>query len=86
MVHGPQTGLRAVASSDVPYVAPADAVSERRGAAGLLLPAPPATGVLAWVRAAALTIGVPPDVLAMTDNFMVEGQTLPPHQSAPLGR
>jgi putative ABC transport system permease protein len=37
------------------------------------------------VRSAALTISVPPDVLAMTDNFMVEGQTLAPNQSAPLG-
>src|SRR5438094_129076 len=40
---------------------------------------------LPGVRSAALTISVPPDVLAMTDNFMVEGQTLPPNQSAPLG-
>jgi putative ABC transport system permease protein len=40
---------------------------------------------LPGVRSAALTISVPPKVLAMTDNFMVEGQTLPPNQSAPLG-
>ena len=40
---------------------------------------------LPGVRSAALTISVPPDVLAMTDNFIVEGQTLPPNQSAPLG-
>ena len=37
------------------------------------------------MRSAAVTISLPPDVLAMTDNFMVEGQTLPPNQSAPLG-
>src|SRR5262249_30458030 len=37
------------------------------------------------VRAAGLTISLPPDLLQMTENSMVEGQTLPPNQSAPIG-
>jgi putative ABC transport system permease protein len=40
---------------------------------------------LPGVRAAGLTISLPPYLLQMTDNFMVEGQTLPPNQSAPIG-
>ena len=40
---------------------------------------------LPGVRAAGLSISLPPDLLQMTDNFMVEGQTLPPNQSAPVG-
>jgi putative ABC transport system permease protein len=40
---------------------------------------------LPGVRAAGLTISLPPDLLAMTDNFTVEGQVIPPNQSAPLG-
>src|SRR5438094_674003 len=40
---------------------------------------------LPGVQASALTISLPPHLLAMTDNFMVEGQVLPPNQSAPLG-
>jgi putative ABC transport system permease protein len=40
---------------------------------------------LPGVRAAGLGISLPPDLLQMTDNFMVEGQTLPPNQSAPVG-
>jgi putative ABC transport system permease protein len=40
---------------------------------------------LPGVQATALTISLPPHLLAMTDNFMVEGQVLPPNQSAPLG-
>ena len=40
---------------------------------------------LPGVRAAGLTISLPPDMLQMTDNFMVEGQTLPTNQSAPVG-
>ena len=37
------------------------------------------------VRSVGLTLSLPPDVLSMTDNFMVEGQVLPANQSAPLG-
>jgi putative ABC transport system permease protein len=40
---------------------------------------------LPGVRAAALTISLPPHLVVMTDNFMVEGQVLPPNRSAPLG-
>jgi putative ABC transport system permease protein len=40
---------------------------------------------LPGVQAAGLTISLPPYLLAMTDNFMVEGQVVPPNQSAPLG-
>jgi len=40
---------------------------------------------LPGVRAAGLTISLPPHLLAMTDNFTPEGMTLPPNQSAPLG-
>src|SRR5262249_6322766 len=40
---------------------------------------------LPGVRAAGLTISLPPHLLQMTDNFMPEGMTLPPNQSAPLG-
>jgi putative ABC transport system permease protein len=40
---------------------------------------------LPGVQAAGLTISLPPHLLAMTDNFMVEGQVVPPNQSAPLG-
>jgi predicted permease len=36
------------------------------------------------VVAAGSTVSLPPDSNAMTDNFMVEGQTLPPNQSAPV--
>jgi len=41
--------------------------------------------VLPGVQAAGLTISLPPYLLAMTDNFMVEGQVVPPNQSVPLG-
>src|SRR5262249_21298423 len=37
------------------------------------------------VRSTALTISLPPNTLQATDNFMVEGQVLPPNQSAPVG-
>jgi len=40
---------------------------------------------LPGVRSAAVTISLPPHLLRATDNFMVEGQVLPPGQSAPLG-
>jgi len=40
---------------------------------------------LPQVRATGLTISLPPYLLQMTDNFMTEGMTLPPNQSAPLG-
>jgi len=36
------------------------------------------------VRSAGLSISLPPATLQVTDNFMVEGQTLPPNQSAPV--
>jgi putative ABC transport system permease protein len=35
------------------------------------------------VRSVGLTISLPPNLLQVTDNFMVEGQVLPPNQSAP---
>ena len=37
------------------------------------------------VRSVGLTLSLPPDLLQVTDNFMVEGQVLPPNQSAPVG-
>jgi putative ABC transport system permease protein len=40
---------------------------------------------LPGVQAAGLTISLPPYLLSMTDNFMVEGQVVPPSQSVPLG-
>jgi putative ABC transport system permease protein len=40
---------------------------------------------LPGVRAAGLTVSLPPHLLSMTDNFMTEGMTLPPNQAAPLG-
>jgi len=40
---------------------------------------------LPGAQAAALAISLPPQELAMTDNFMVEGQVLPPNQGAPVG-
>jgi predicted permease len=40
---------------------------------------------LPGVQSAGLTISLPPHLLSMTDNFMIEGQVLPPNQSAPLG-
>jgi predicted permease len=40
---------------------------------------------LPGVRAAGLTVSLPPNLLQVTDNFMVEGQVVPPNQSAPVG-
>jgi putative ABC transport system permease protein len=40
---------------------------------------------LPGVRSAGLNVSLPPNRLSMTDNFMIEGQTLPPNTSAPLG-
>jgi putative ABC transport system permease protein len=40
---------------------------------------------LPGVRSVGLTISLPPNLLQVTDNFMVEGQVLPPNQSAPVG-
>jgi putative ABC transport system permease protein len=40
---------------------------------------------LPGVRSASLAISLPPNLLQITDNFMVEGQVLPPNQSAPVG-
>ena len=37
------------------------------------------------VRAAGLTVSLPPHLLSMTDNFTPEGMTLAPNESAPLG-
>ena len=37
------------------------------------------------VRAAGLTVSLPPHLLSMTDTFTPEGMTLPPNESAPLG-
>jgi putative ABC transport system permease protein len=37
------------------------------------------------VRSVGLAISLPPNLLQVTDNFMVEGQVLPPNQSAPVG-
>src|SRR5262245_33670039 len=54
----------------------------RRGFFTRLLPRLEA---LPGVQAAGLTISLPPYLLAMTDNFMVEGQVVPQNQSAPLG-
>ncbi len=36
------------------------------------------------VQSVGYAVSLPPDLLSMTDNFMVEGQTLPPNQSAPV--
>jgi putative ABC transport system permease protein len=36
------------------------------------------------VRSVAYSTSVPPSLLSMTDNFIAEGQTLPPNQSAPV--
>jgi putative ABC transport system permease protein len=36
------------------------------------------------VQSVGSSVSLPPDQNAMTDNFMVEGQTLPPNQSAPV--
>ena len=40
---------------------------------------------LPGVRSAALSLSLPPNLLQVTDNFMVEGQVLPPNQGAPVG-
>src|ERR1051326_3556291 len=40
---------------------------------------------LPGVRSAGLNVSLPPNRLSMTDNFMIEGQTLPANTSAPLG-
>jgi len=40
---------------------------------------------LPGVRAAGLTVSLPPHLLSMTDNFTPEGMTLPPNTAAPLG-
>jgi putative ABC transport system permease protein len=40
---------------------------------------------LPGVRSAGLNVSLPPNRLSMTDNFTIEGQTLPPNTSAPLG-
>lgn len=40
---------------------------------------------LPGVRGAGLTVSLPPHLLTMTDNFVVEGQSLPSNQSAPVG-
>jgi hypothetical protein len=40
---------------------------------------------LPGVTGAGLTISLPPHLLQMTDNFMPEGMTLPPNESAPVG-
>jgi putative ABC transport system permease protein len=37
------------------------------------------------VRSVGLALSLPPNLLQITDNFMVEGQVLPPNQSAPVG-
>ena len=37
------------------------------------------------VRSTGLALSLPPNLLQVTDNFMVEGQVLPPNQSAPVG-
>src|SRR5262249_30324152 len=36
------------------------------------------------VRSVGYTVSVPPDQNSMTDNFLTEGQVLPPNQSAPV--
>jgi predicted permease len=36
------------------------------------------------VQSVGYAVSLPPDLLSMTDNFMVEGQTLRPNQSAPV--
>ena len=40
---------------------------------------------LPGVRSAGLNVSLPPNRLSMTDNFMIEGQTLPANTSAPVG-
>jgi len=40
---------------------------------------------LPGVRSTGLSISLPPNLLQVTDNFMVEGQVLPPNQGAPVG-
>ncbi|HMD36746.1 MAG TPA: ABC transporter permease [Vicinamibacterales bacterium] len=40
---------------------------------------------LPGVKSAGINVSMPPNRLAMTDNFMIEGQTLPPNTSAPVG-
>jgi putative ABC transport system permease protein len=40
---------------------------------------------LPGVRSTGLAISLPPNLLEVTDNFMVEGQVLPPNQGAPVG-
>jgi putative ABC transport system permease protein len=40
---------------------------------------------LPGVRSTGLAISLPPNLLQVTDNFMVEGQVLPPNQGAPVG-
>jgi putative ABC transport system permease protein len=37
------------------------------------------------VRSVGLTVSLPPNLLQVTDNFMVDGQVLPANQSAPIG-
>ena len=79
-------GIRAVASADVPTAASADAICEwrcaaRRSSRGCWSGSKRSPGC----KPSALTISLPPYLLAMTDNFMVEGQVVPPNQSAPLG-
>jgi putative ABC transport system permease protein len=44
----------------------------------------PKLEALPSVQSVGYAVSLPPDVLSMTDNFMVEGQTLPPNQSAPV--
>jgi putative ABC transport system permease protein len=39
---------------------------------------------LPGVESVGSTVSLPPNLNAMTDNFLVEGQTLPPNQSAPV--
>src|SRR5262249_6609594 len=40
---------------------------------------------LPGVRATGIAISLPPNLLQATDNFMVEGQVLPPNHGAPVG-
>src|SRR6185295_11128949 len=40
---------------------------------------------LPGVHSTGLAISLPPNLLQVTDNFMVEGQVLPPNQGAPVG-
>jgi putative ABC transport system permease protein len=41
--------------------------------------------VIPGVGSVGVAISLPPDLLQVTDNFMIEGQVLPPNQSAPVG-